>query len=86
MTDPPVSIMRCAPPGVPVPGRRAGAGAWTTGERAVAVRATVSPSRYPARGRPAAGAVPSSDAGRVPARIAPWLGAGCQARPRAVPR
>jgi hypothetical protein len=38
------------------------------------------PARRPAlmRGRPLL-------AGRVPARIDPWLGAGCQARPRSVP-
>ena len=39
MTDPPVSITRCAQPGVPVPGRPAGA--CTSVARTVAVRATV---------------------------------------------
>jgi hypothetical protein len=62
MTDPPVSITRRARPGVPVPGRRPAAGAWTTVARTVAVRATV-PPWYPARGRPAAGAAPSSRRG-----------------------
>ena len=49
----------------------------------LAVRATVPPSRYPPGGRPSAG--PPLLAGRAPARTGPWLGAGCQARPRAKP-
>ena len=81
MTDPSVSITRRAQPGEPVPGRRPGAGAGTTGARTVAVRATVPPSRYPPGGRPSWGR--PLLAGRVPARIDAWLGAGCQARPRA---
>ena len=81
MTDPSVSITRCAQPGEPVPG--CPAGAWTTVARTVAVRATVPPSRYPARRPARRRGRPLLPAGRVPARIDAWLGAGCQARPRA---
>ena len=62
MTDPSVSITRCAQPGELVPGCPAAARGPTVA-RAVAVRATVPPSPYPARGRPSAGAAPSSGAG-----------------------
>ena len=65
MTDPSVSIARRAQPGVPVPGRPAGA--CTTVARTVAVRATVPPSRYPPGGRPSCGAAPSWRAGYRPA-------------------
>ena len=77
MTDPSVSIARCAQPGELVPG--CPAGAWTTVARAVAVRATV-PPRGARPGRPRRGR-PLLPAGRVPARIDAWLGAGRQARP-----
>ena len=80
MTDPPVSITRCAPPGVPVPDRRPGAG--TTVARTCAVRGCVPLRGTPSR-RPPCRAVPFL-AGRV-AGIDAWLGAGCQARPRTVP-
>ena len=57
MTDPSASITRRAQPGVPAPGRPAGACA--TVARTVAVRATVPPSRHPPGGRPSCGATPS---------------------------
>ena len=65
MTDPSVSVARRAQPGVPLPGRPAGAG--TTVARTVAVRATVPPSRYPPVGRPSCGAVPFWPGGCRPA-------------------
>ena len=66
MTDPSVSITRCAPPGVPSPGRPA-PDAWTTVARTVAVLATVPPSRYPPGGRPSYRVGPSWSAGCRPA-------------------
>jgi hypothetical protein len=62
MTDPPVSITRCAQPGAPVPGGCSAPGAWTTVARTVALRATV-PPWCPPGGRPAAGTAPSSRRG-----------------------
>jgi hypothetical protein len=83
MTNPSISITRRARPGAPVPGRCAAAGACTTGARTVAVRPRV-PFAVPAwRGGPRAGR--PLLAGRVPARIDPWLGAGRQARPGTAP-
>jgi hypothetical protein len=78
VTDPPVSITRCAQPGAPAPGRRAGGGRRYDGgahRRGARHRASLAvPARRPAlvRGRPLL-------ASRVPAGM--WLGAGCQARP-----
>ena len=80
MTDPSVSITRCAQPGMPSPGCRRRRARGATVARTVAVRATVPPSRYPPGGRPSRQGRPLL-AGRVPARIDAWLGAGCQARP-----
>jgi len=71
MTNPSIGITRRARPGAPVSGRRAAAGACTTGR---------APSRCapcPLRG--------TRLAERVPARIDPWLGAGRQARPGTAP-
>jgi len=67
MTDPPASVTRSAQPGEPVPGRRPGAGACTTGARTVAVRAPVPPTRYPPGGRPSCRAGPSWPGGDRPA-------------------
>ena len=58
MTDPPVSITRCAQPGMPSPGCPA-AGGGATVARTFAVPATVPPSRYPPGGRPSPRADPS---------------------------
>ena len=69
MTDPSISVTRCAQPGVPSPGCPA-SGACTTVARTFAVRGTVPPSRYPSGGRPSCGAGPSWWGGYrpVPAR------------------
>jgi hypothetical protein len=83
MTDPPASVTRCAPPGVPVPGGRPGAGAWTTVARTVAVRTTVPPSWYPPGGRPSCVAAPSWRAGYRPAST---RGSGPGVKPGPGPR
>jgi hypothetical protein len=62
MTDPSTTIVRCAQPGTPSSGCPSAAGACTTVARGVAARATVAPSRCPARGRP----FPARGSGPVP--------------------
>ena len=81
MTDPPVSITRCAQPGAPVPDGCSAPGAWTTVARTVAVRATV-PPWCPPGGRPAAGTAPSSRRGGYrPASTRGSTGPGVKAAP-----
>ena len=75
-TDPSGSITRCPQPGMPSPGRPA------AGAGAAAARATVPPSRYPVRGRPVPGAVPSWRGGH---RYVPARSSGPGARPAPVP-
>jgi hypothetical protein len=71
MTDPSISIVRCAQAGTPSSGCPPAAGAWTTvaragAARAGAARATVAPSLCPARGRPFPARGSGPGAGPVP--------------------